>query len=272
MENFSRTVFDTLSLLTPHDIDRAKLRVGNERDGAYIIVDLPPSTDIMSFGISNDIGFELEMAGRGHRLFMYDHTIDGVPGAHPAFTFMRQGICASGQAGGDLLPLEDHLANIADASDRLMLKIDVEGHEWSVFANISQELLGRFDQIMIEFHWLHLLKDPGFATQAARALGNINEQFTLYHIHANNCCELHIVEGFPVADVIEVSYVRTSTVTRRPSTTVYPTSLNKANHPLYHDHALLFFPFLPLGIPAGNIEEVVSRIVAEQAEAAGPTA
>jgi hypothetical protein len=263
MERVSKGVFDALSLLKPYDIDVEKIRYGNDRDGCYILADIARDADIVSFGINDDVGFEMDMARQGRRVFLHDHTISKEPEEHELFDFRKKGICATGQSTVDLMPLDDHLATIPSRK-RLILKMDVEGAEWCVLATASQAILNQFDQILIEFHWLDNLRHPEFCATITRALKNINAQFTLFHVHANNCRELSIVDGFAVADVIEVSYVRASLVNRRPSTTIYPSGLNKANHPDHHDFPLLFFPFLPMSVSVDDVAGVVRRIDAEQ--------
>jgi len=260
MHKFSTETFHTLSLLTPYDIDQTKFRVGNERDGAYIILDQPASNDILSFGISNDTSFEEAMAARGHRLFLYDHSIPNAPTVNKAFHFHRKGICGENSPGSDLLTLEQHMANISDLSPRLMLKIDVEGAEWDVFSTVGPDILSRFDQIVAEFHWFRNLNDENYARDLKRSLEVLNKDFTLYHVHANNCAPVLTVHGFCVADVIEVSYVRTSLVERRASATVYPSALNKANRPDFYDHPLLFYPFLPASADIAQIAAMVERV------------
>jgi len=203
------------------------------------------------------------MAVKGHRLFLYDHTIPSCPTENPSFNFHRVGICGDNNPGPDLLTLEQHIANIANPSERLFLKIDVEGAEWDVFSTISRDTLARFDQIVIELHWFSHLNDPLFAGKLIKSLEKINEQFTLYHVHGNNCAPITKVNGFVVADVIEVSYVRTSLVTRSASKTVYPSPLNKGNTPHFYDHALLFYPFLPSSAELEQIRDMVDRVGAD---------
>lgn len=141
--------------------------------------------------------------------------------------------------------------------------MDIEGAEWDVLSSINPFMLGAFDQIVLEIHNLAYLGDREFADKVLRSLRTLTGQFTLFHVHANNCAGLHIVGGFAVADVLELSFVRTSLVERSPSKTVYP-CINKANHPLYHDHALLFYPFLPDSCE--KVSDVVRLIAAEEAE------
>ena len=88
----------------------------------------------------------------------------------------------------------------------------------------------------------------------------LNKHFTLFHAHANNCRTLGVVNGFAVADVLELSFVRTSLIGRRPSVTVYPTPLDRANNHMVDDHALVFYPFLPMAVDASVVMDTIVRI------------
>src|SRR6266478_3163437 len=87
-------VFDALSLLVPFDLPRErKVRIGEPGDGSYVMVDrLRASQPVMSFGVGPSVEFEMEMAERGHSVFMFDHTIDSLPATHPRFAWFREGI------------------------------------------------------------------------------------------------------------------------------------------------------------------------------------
>lgn len=256
-------VYEALSLLGMYDIDKPKMRVGNERDGAYIMVEPESCQDIISFGISDNVTFEKEMAQRGHRSFMFDHTIESLPEQNDMFFWKKQGICSEPGAIDQCRTLQEHLAAIPDLTERLVLKIDVEGHEWGVFWKTDPKTLARFDQILVEFHWLRFLDQPGFRHNFKAALSNINGLFTPFHVHANNCAGEMFVEGLPVADVIEISYIKTALVNRSPSKTLYPTSLNMGNRGDKYDYPLLFYPFLPTTISNNQISDLMNKIEAD---------
>ena len=55
---------------------------------------------------------------------------------------------------------------------------------------------------------------------------------------------LAIVSGIPVSTMLELSYVRSASVHRRPSQTLYPTALDYPNVQ-GKDKLLWFYPFLP---------------------------
>ena len=63
--------------------------------------------------------------------------------------------------------------------------------------------------------------------------------------------------------MIEISYIRTELVDRQPSRTLYPTQINRGNHPNFFDLTLLFYPFLPTTVEAGEIDKMLTRITAD---------
>lgn len=256
----SVAVFRTLSEFAPYDIDLPKIRIGHRRDGGYVLVDRPSTSDVLSFGISTDVSFERAMAERGHRSFMFDHTIDALPEAHPLFTWFKVGIRGSAASSEPLLPLDEHVRRLPDLSPSLILKMDVEGAEWDVFSSLPAGGLDRFEQIVLEVHWLRNLDDPAFQDRVLRSMQALNARFTLFHVHANNCRELGFVGGFAVADVLELSFVRSDLVTPRPSQTLYPSTLDLGNNHAVHDHALLFFPFLPSALGQNDVGQLIDRL------------
>jgi hypothetical protein len=125
--------------------------------------------------------------------------------------------------------------------------MDVEGAEWGALASLDDETLERFDQITMEIHSLESLPWEHYRKVFVKALTKLNEQFTLFHVHANNVDgpdKYHYVEGMPVSCLLEVSYIRTSLVNRRPSNTLYPTEVDYPNMGA-RDRLLWIYPFLP---------------------------
>ena len=69
------------------------VRIGHNNDGGYILLDdFKPGGIAYSFGISNDVSFDKDIASKGYDVFMYDHTIEGLPKRekeNPRFHFFR---------------------------------------------------------------------------------------------------------------------------------------------------------------------------------------
>jgi hypothetical protein len=236
-----------LSLLTPFDLPgQCKVRVGEPGDGGYVLVDrLRPNQPVMSFGVGPSTSFEMGMAERGHDVLMFDHTIDGLPGRHPRFTWFREGVAAVSDPEHALFTLAAHLDKLPPGCVASVLKMDVEGAEWAVLGAEPRGSLTRFEQIVLELHSLNELDAPAFNAGARAALRKLAADFTLCHVHANNFGAVRVVGGFSVPEALEVTYIRSDLVTRAPSATIYPTPIDTPNYHYWPDHLLWYFPFLP---------------------------
>lgn len=241
-------VFEALSLMTPFDIDIPKRRIGPNTDGGYVFADrIDPSQAIVSYGISTEYRFDRLMAEAGHKVYMFDHTIDGIDRAHANMMWHKEGVAGLSSPPDRLYSIEDHLVRHDILGDRLILKMDVEGAEFDSLGLCPDETLSRFEQIVLEVHSLVLLNDREFRDRCVAMLRRINRHFTLFHVHANNCDGpdgIRIVAGFPVSNLLELSYIKTSAVTRSASRTLYPTAFDYPNVPA-KDKLLWFYPFLP---------------------------
>ena len=86
-------VVEALSLLTPFDIDKQKIRVGPNTDGGYILADdISADQTIISYGIGTEYRFEIEIAERGHDVYMFDHTIEAIQAENKKLHFFREGV------------------------------------------------------------------------------------------------------------------------------------------------------------------------------------
>lgn len=196
-------------LLSPFDVEGfKKVRLGNQHDGGYVLIDdMAGISQVISCGVSNDVTFDLACAELGKPIMQFDHTVEGPPTPHPKFTFRKQAIDALGT-----IPNSVKLWEIVDqVGDRskcdLLLKIDIDGDEWSTFANFPAEQLKRFRQITCELHFSSRLPDPAYFSLCLRAISNIHQAFFPVHMHANNFVGFANVMGVPMPEVYEVTFV-----------------------------------------------------------------
>ncbi len=244
-------VLEALSLLRPFDIDIAKRRIGPNTDGGYVFADkISPSQAVLSYGISTEYRFDYEMAKGGHEVYMFDHTIDGINRINDKMRWFKQGASGITRNAENLYSVDDHLKMHNIEGNDLLLKMDIEGHEYDVLNAVPESIFSRFEQIVIEIHNLAHLNDEAFRNHFVSLFRKLNNQFTLFHVHANNYdgpdC-FHIVGGVPVPNLLELSYVRTNAVNRRRSETLYPTVYDYPNT-LQKDKLLWMFPFMPTAI------------------------
>lgn len=242
---------EALALLTPYDVNLDKVRVGPSGDGGYVLVDgLSSGQDVLSYGISTEYQFDHELASRGRRVWMFDHTIDGIDRSHENMKWYKEGVAGRTDLAARLFSIEDHLEKYKITGDRMILKMDVEGAEYDALNATSSGTLERFDQIVLEVHHLQKLGERRFRRSFVAMFDKLNATHTLFHVHANNYRgydSLALVEGMLVANILELSYVKTSLVERRPSRTIYPTELDSPNRP-HPELPLLFYPFVPASL------------------------
>ena len=142
-------------------IGKNRILIGRKSDGCYVLLDDFENIKIAySFGIANMIQFDDELAKRGIDVYMYDHTISSLPYNNAKFHWSKIGICASNERTQDLKTLEDLMKENGHISEKnMILKMDVEGAEWSSLNEINEDILRQFKYIAIEYHFLEPPKE-----------------------------------------------------------------------------------------------------------------
>ncbi len=191
-------------------IDGEFVRLGNDNDGGYIMLDHFYENGIAySFGISNDVSWDLDMARLDYDIFMYDPTIEALPQSNNHFHFFRKGIAGRFQPEQSMDTLEHFLAqNHHNKDSQMILKMDVEGAEWDFLSTVSSETLSKFDQILFEFHSICRAASLEMMGQRIQMLKKINETHTLVHLHGNNTGICLKMDHRYIPDVIEATYVK----------------------------------------------------------------
>lgn len=234
----------TLRLLEPRKVvGFRKARVGSVYDGGYVMIDdFADLSCALSFGISVDDSWDLEVAKRGVRVLQFDHTIEAAPSTHALLEFHKTMIAA--QPG----PGRETLSNLVRANSKpgrpdILLKIDIEGDEWRVFADTPADEIGRCAQILCEFHDLRRLCNDDVMRRVKGVFEKLAQRFAVAHIHANNCGPLCNVANVPVPDVIEVLYVNRDRYETAETDELFPTALDAPNLPSMPDIFLGPFRF-----------------------------
>ncbi len=252
-------IVDALALLTPHEVTSLrKIRVGREDgDGGYVLADdFRPGQKVYSYGISNEVSFDLDLAERGMALFMYDHTIPGVVEQHDNFHFFKEGVAAQNDADASLFTVAHHVAKNGHDDDDMILKMDVEGAEWSVFEAMEPDLLRRFTQIALELHGLARLDRQDYLERFCWVMRKLTGGHNIIHVHANNAGGIRNVRGLPVPGLLEVTLLRKDRAEVGPWQSFVPTALDAPNgaRTSRPDIVLSFFPFLPCGLSGDEMK------------------
>lgn len=181
-------------------------RIGSEHDGGYVMQKpFSENTIAYSIGINQDVSWDLDMVAEGYQIYQYDHTIKRLPEENSAFHWKKIGITGEEETA-ELKSLTTLLRDNGHAkASGMVLKMDVEGYEWNVFAGLTEKTLSQFDQIVAEIHNLTAEEDRELKI---KALENLAKTHKVIHIHANNYGTLDYCGDLMMPDTLEVTWLR----------------------------------------------------------------
>ena len=87
-----------------------------------------------------------------------------------------------------------------------LLKMDIEGDEWPVLERAEPEQLGRFAQIICEFHSFSRAAERTWYDRAKRVMDKLLGGFAVVHVHGNHAAPFTIVGNVPFPDILEVTF------------------------------------------------------------------
>jgi hypothetical protein len=185
-------------VLTVYASPFAKMRVGKDGDGGYIIAIIPDITyDVLiSGGVETDISFEEHWLRLypDAKCIAFDGTIDAPPPTDAPITFVKKNIGAENAAG--LTNLRAEMAPF----ERIFVKMDIEGGEIPWLSVLSDRQLAKMEQIVMEFHF-------PFSDKEQAVFELLNQSHYLVHFHGNNSVGTREVDGASVPCVFECTYV-----------------------------------------------------------------
>ena len=212
------------------------IRIGGDKDGAYLIPDdLEGIKHLFSPGVNNIKNFEDELAYKyGIISHLCDYTTD--------LNKLKSSLISSLQTFDkkwldpsifrDNISLDDFVDKYAkDPNEDLMLQIDIEGSEYINLLSLSEKNLNRFRIIAIEFHgFKKYYKQRKFKHLVSPTLHKLDQSHICVHAHANNCCGEFIDEEslINIPDVIELTFLRRDRFyNKKLSDMIIPTFMNK---------------------------------------------
>lgn len=200
--------FNIYNFFCSHEIvGHKKIRIGRKADGGYIFLDDFKNIKIAySFGISREISFDKELADKNIDIYMYDHTINSLPFKNPRFHWKKIGLSGLISNGINLKTLPEILKeNGHYKENNMILKLDIESNEWSVFQNLPISILNKFKYIVGEFHFSSKKKYNYF-----RILEKLKLNHQIFHLHCNNCGKIIELDGYKICNLLEISFINKS--------------------------------------------------------------
>ena len=217
-------------LLAPcRAVGHRKVRLGGPGDGAYVMLDdFDGVATAFSLGVGPNVDWDVAVAARGIDVHLFDHTVAGPPRRHGRFRFHRRRIDAT--ASDDAEDLASLLKRHGAPGPRAnLLKVDIEGSEWGLFAEADDDALSRFPQILCEFHALGDVHDDAHYRLMTRALTRLRRQFDVVHVHGNNFGGRVFVGERAIPQSLEVTFVRRDLYRCEDGAGEFPTDLDAPN-------------------------------------------
>ena len=232
----SYTSLETLQSLIqkihPVATDKELIRLGPKGDGGYLVPnDLEGIGVCLSPGVGPESRFEKSCLERGMQVFMADASVEKPKQNHSEFHFLKKfiGIINS----GDYITMDSWAQSCiqpAQKQDDFLLQMDIEGAEYLVLANISEQLLQRCRIIVVEFHQLQRLWSEDFFRVAAAVFEKLLQSHTCVHIHPNNHQKVEVKDGIAIPKVAEFTFFRNDRITSRAWQTNFPNPLDADNY------------------------------------------
>ena len=191
-----------LNSLTMYHSDY-KIRMGNKLDGGYIISDAPNLQNygfLLSAGVGGDIGFE--------KAFIKKYNVncvafDGTEGSGHELCRNESRInYVNKNLGINWNDKEENWSNYFQMYDDIIVKMDIEGHEWQYFKYLPDNFLIKIKQMSLEFHY------PLNDIENFKVLQRLANTHYLIHFHVNNSNPPHFMFGKLIPSVFECTYVR----------------------------------------------------------------
>ena len=216
-----------------------KKRYGGEKDGSYVFVEklFDKSKFVYSYGIGEQVSalcFDRHAAELGKTVYMYEGSIDQLPYNHENFVFKSEYLYAEG--------ISNHITENGHKNEtNMVLKMDIEGHEYSVINTDINIIKDHFDQLSIEMHSLIEEIPEGWDIQepmlymktnhAAKEdfFDKILEHYNIVHIHGNNHAPRHV--DFP--DSLEITFLRKDHRVLEIDKSIFP--IDGLDYPNYND-------------------------------------
>lgn len=221
-------VRDLIRELRVHKTGKPLIRIGAHGDGGYLVPDdLNGVVACISPGVSTEVSFDLAMAERGIPVVMADASVAGPPLQHPLFKFHKKFLGVANSES--FIRLDDLVASYGTGGD-MILQMDIEGAEYPVLLDVSEETLRRFRVIVLEIHDLQKVFGSSFLAVAEALVAKLKRSHVVVHIHPNNACGAVSRAGVEIPMVLEFTlYRKDRDVEDRPATINYPHPLDVDN-------------------------------------------
>lgn len=226
-----------LKMVHPVATNHPLIRLGCEGDGGYLVPDdLEGISACFSPGVSTVADFELSIAERGIPCYLADYSVDQAPVQHPLISFEKKFLGLENNEVFTTLDawVEKHAPNRTD----FLLQMDIEGAEYDVLFDVSDETLQQCRILVIEFHHLdRLITNEGFRFLNL-IFKKLDKYFKVVHIHPNNCAPSYVYDEFEIPPIMEFTFLRRDRIRTTNLITAFPNANDSPNIDSMPNYAL----------------------------------
>jgi hypothetical protein len=185
------------------------IRIGADRDGGYLHPDLLNNISYcFSPGVGMKVDFEKFLSDKYNiKTFMADGSVKNLPLKDKNFNFISKFLGSYNK--NNYLTLSEWINESLDfVKDNMILQMDIDGSEYDVLTYEDSNTFAKFQTMIIEFHNLHKMFESDFLRIVTSIFEKIYKNFSICHVHPNNCSRIHTLYGLSVPPVIEVTFIR----------------------------------------------------------------
>tara|TARA_B100001758_G_C18294272_1_gene548754 strand:- start:260 stop:1063 length:804 start_codon:yes stop_codon:yes gene_type:complete len=222
------------NFLIPYKVKKL-IRFGRKFDGGYLVCSdaIKEIDNLITLGVGDDISFEIDLEKNNSlkMVYLYDYTVNHFLFIKIILKYFRRLITFRTKISNFTYSIMNYVNfikfnnkknvifykrkvvdQIKDKIDinldsifekiktnRNLLKLDIEGNEYSIIDEINQNS-SNIKMLIIEFHFIKSKKDI-FKDSVKKLLNN----FDIIHLHANNYFNLEDTDTF--FEVLEITFV-----------------------------------------------------------------
>lgn len=217
----------------PYDVGHKLIRIGGEADGGYLVPDiLSKSSYLFSPGCGNVFSFEEEMLKRNISSFITDHTVDINAENKKKFNFTKKKLNTYNDENNITLSkwIKDSIP--IESQKDLILQMDIEGSEFKVILNADDEVLKKFNILIIEFHFYNFTGLDEFTNEIINnCLEKLLKNFDICHLHPNNGTYYLHIGDVKLPRNLEFTFINKRFVKFRKEIETLPHRLDRKNVP-----------------------------------------
>ncbi len=226
---------DTRRLLRPLSpqaiVGHGKVRMGSPSDGGYVCIDDFEGVDTaLSFGINDDISWDLDAAAQGLTIYQFDHTVADPAPDDPRMIFEAKRIDTSSGPDRESLSVLIGRHDKGHARPNLILKMDIECAEWDVIEATPEEALERIAWIVCELHYFQGLAESHHRAKVDRCLKKLDKIFATVHVHGNVWGGLTSLANIIFPNVLEATFANRAFYQFADTAETFPSPLDRSCH------------------------------------------